>query len=207
MTDRRAQIDNAASRRAADVAKLQREDGSRRYSEDEHRERTAAIDSRFREEVDTLRESIQTEISEAETRLQHIQGSDPLDDLSPDELSAAGARAGFIKEEVESLDAESLRTRLEAVTAGRDKPLQATFFHYLRRRVAEEPALGIALHDELGVLEERLGRAGALREAQEKLEALREVDQYAGLKRSGFSNVLQKHMSQEYGTLAGIARR
>jgi hypothetical protein len=207
MTEYRTQIDNAAARHAADTAKLQREDGSRRYSEDEHQERVKAIDSRFREEVDTLRESIQTEIAEAGTRVEHIRGSDPLDSLSPDELSAAGACASFVREEVQGLDAERLRSRLGAILAASDPPTKAVYFHYLKRRVLDDPAVGLLLHDEISQLEEKLGRGPALREAGAELERLREVDQYAALKRQGHSSILQKHMSQTYGTLAGIARR
>jgi hypothetical protein len=207
MTDLQAQIDIAAARRAADVAKLQREDGTRRYSPDEHQERLQAINSRFREELDGIRETAHVEISEAETRLQQIQGSDTLDALSPDELSSAGARASFVREEVEGMDHERLRNRLVAVTAGSDKPLMATYFHYVRRRVAENPAVGLLLHDELGVLEEKLGRGEALREAQSRLERLREADQYAALKRQGHSSILQRHMDETYGSLAGVVRR
>jgi hypothetical protein len=207
MTDLRAQIDNAAARHAADTAKLQREDGSRRYSPDEHQERVQAIDSRFREEVDGIRETVQAEISQAEARVERIQGGDPLDDLSPDELSAAGARASFVREEVQGLDAERLRARLGAVLAASDKPTKAVYFHYLRRRVLDDPALGIALSAELSTLEETLGRGPAPREAQEKLEALRETHDYAGLKRSGFSNVLDRHFTREYGSPGVAVRR
>ena len=126
----REKIDRLAEAKEHEEAKLYRGDGSRLYSDEEHAEREADINRRFRAAMDALDEEIGSKIAAAEESLLVAENADPTDSLTTEELASANARRPFVSDEVFTLPLEKLEARCRAVLAQGDRPAMFLYALY-----------------------------------------------------------------------------
>jgi hypothetical protein len=126
----RGKIDRAAERSEEEKANLYREDGTKRYSDEEHREREAEINRRFRAEMDALEEDVKREVADAEEALLVAEHSDPSDALTTEELGRANARRRFVSDEVYTVSTDELVKRCRAILAQGDRPSMFLHAHF-----------------------------------------------------------------------------
>jgi hypothetical protein len=127
-------IENAAERYRAQAAKLLRPDGSKLYSDQEHRQRLDALLAEYDETGSAVAEEIDRAIAEAERELVKLEGADPTDALTEAELARANARRAFVKEDAEELPVHALVPRVKAALASDDKAELVLWQRYLGRR-------------------------------------------------------------------------
>lgn len=156
-----ADIDRAADRFRADEAKLLRPDGTRRYSDEEHAERVAALLADFDTTANAARDHAEAAIAEAERTLHTLEHSDPVDRLTADELARANAKALFVREDAEMLPLPELTERCRVAAASGDRVAQLLYGRYATRRARTMQA---AAHE----------RGGRLPDSD--LAALRDLD-------------------------------
>lgn len=127
-------IDRAADRFRAEEGRLLRPDGTRRYSDEEHAERVAALLADFDTTARAAHDHAETTIAEAERTLHTLAHGDPLDRLTADELARANAKALFVREDCESLPLPELAERCRVALAGGDRAAQLLHGRYATRR-------------------------------------------------------------------------
>ena len=125
----KARAEKAFSAYEAGVQALKRSDGTKRYSEQEHKERERALVAARNEELDTVTETAEREIADAQQTIDNLENGDPTSLLDTSELQAAGAKKPFVEDDISSLGREELEERLRAVLASEDK---ASIFCYLQ---------------------------------------------------------------------------
>ncbi len=129
-----ADIDRAADRFRADEGKLLRPDGTRRYGDEEHAERVAALLADFDTTAQAAHDHAETTIADAERTLHTLEHGDPVDRLTPDELTRANAKALFVREDAETLPLPELAERCRVALAGSDRAAQLLHARYATRR-------------------------------------------------------------------------
>ena len=132
----REKIDRTTEQYEREKAELFREDGTKRYSEEEHAEREADLNRRFQAAMDTIEEATRN-VERAEEVLLVAEDSDPTGILTTDELASANARRPFVSDEVWRLSSEALQRRLRAVLAGDNKVSAFLYVLYASQRVGE----------------------------------------------------------------------
>jgi hypothetical protein len=131
-----SRLDRATEAFADGAAGLLRPDGSRRYSDDEHQERMAALLDKLDASLTTITDAATTAIEKARTDLAKLEGADPFDKLTADQKQAASTRAAFVKEDCETLPATELVKLARAALASGDKVRIYLYGRYLGRRIA-----------------------------------------------------------------------
>lgn len=132
MSDLQQRVDNAYDRFETESAKLLREDGTRRFADRGHAERSAAPKAELGSALDTVETSADQEIALAETTLATHADRSAL--LSTQELEAANGRCAFVSEDADSLPLDELATHAEAVASSGDKASMFLFARYCRTR-------------------------------------------------------------------------
>lgn len=155
--------------RAANTAQLYY-DGQPQWPAQEMEKRLAAIDTTYKEALASELDAARAMRQEAE-QIALQASSDPTTWLLSEELTAATARAPFVKEDVAGLDGDKLVNRIKQALASGDKPLQ-----WLLLRYAPETLASPSLHHELSQLRAQLETAvipEATRQAASKANAQR----------------------------------
>lgn len=207
----RDRIDEAVRRRDEARAGLYRPDGSKRYGEEEHREREAALGEDFRADMDALEEEADRGISAAEEDLMVLEHADPSDVLTTPELERANAKSAFVAADCRTLPLDALEKRCRAALARGDRPTMFILAHHAARRVgdASDGPEENGAHEVREVVAELLRRLDPDGErktarARERLQEARGVKDYAYLRRRGASNAAELYMSQSYGHVVGV---
>jgi hypothetical protein len=125
----RTRMDTAAERAEAEKAKLYRPDGSKVYGEEEHAERVAGIAEEVARVAEEVRAGADRIIEEKRADLDAIVYADPTEDLTPQELERANARARFVRGDCETLEPDGLARRIRGVSAS---GVKATVWLYSR---------------------------------------------------------------------------
>jgi hypothetical protein len=206
----RDKIDAAVRRRDEARGNLYRPDGSKRYGEEEHREREAAVGEQFRAEMDALEEEADRSISAAEEDLLVLEHADPADALTTAELERANAKRAFVADDCRTLPLDALEKRCRAALAGGDRATMFLLAHHAAQRVSggadgreEEGAEGV--REIVGELLRKLNPDGERKteRARERLQEAQGIKDYAYLRRRGASNAGDLYAGQAYGHLAG----
>ena len=133
MLDRGYELKSRAEKAADDyeagMERLHRPDGTRRYSDQEHKERERALRSARNTELDAVESIAEKEIDQAQQVLDTLEDGDPTTLLDTSEVQAAGAKRQFVNDAVSTLGEKELEERLRAVLASKDK---ASIFCYLQ---------------------------------------------------------------------------
>jgi len=114
---RAEQVNTAAARTEADLAKLLRPDGTPVWGPAEHTERAAALVASFDQAAQALYEQAERDEAAARATITALDGADPLDRLDAAELARANSLRAFIAEEAADVPLTQLLTRLRAVLA------------------------------------------------------------------------------------------
>lgn len=205
MPDLMQRVDEAADRHESGRNSLLREDGSRRYSEEEHAEREEALGRAFRAELDAIEAEADGVISGAEEVL--ARHADLSAQLSSEELRSANDRRPFVAEDAETLPLGELASRAEAAEASGGTVERFLWARYGRRRAGAESAadqnvrLGedfLRLERALGTLEDALQPQEA-RDARRTIGEAREAKQRLYLRRRGARSPVELAMNRTYG--------
>ena len=204
----KARAEKAVATYEAGMEKLHRPDGTRRYSETEHKERESALRSARNSELDAVGSIAQREIDEAQQIIDTLENGDPTTLLDTSELQAAGAKKAFVEDDVSTLTTKELEARLRAVLASEDK---ASIFCYLqaaRSRDREKKDVAPGLIGELN--DTLLGtRRIEIGPARQRIEGVREAKDLAWSLKRGGRTVGEVYSRQTYGhhqERAGIVR-
>jgi hypothetical protein len=216
-------VDSTADRYEAEKAQLFREDGSKRHSDSEHRERAGALREKFYGEMDQLEAEIGEEINRRETALVAVEFSDPADSLSVGELQRASARRELVSEDAAKLPLGELAGKMKAALASGDRAMMYLLSRSARHRVGDlEKAPTETDADQDGIVQgEEFGEAAAavrdlvaeldqalrpahsqaVESARQDLENSQALKEYARLRRQGYKSVMDKHFSNQYSYL------
>jgi hypothetical protein len=197
-------IEEAAQRRAEAEAQLYRDDGSKVYGDDEHRERLAAIKARHRAEFDQIDADVGRRVAEAEEALLVAENADLASTLTTDELSRVSALSGFIADDVERLSPADLVKRCRAALAASDRPTLFALAHHVARRGGEEEDLEVV--EEFGEVVAQMRAKLApdqerkVAQAREVLEQARGLEEMAYYRRRGVTDAYGLYAQGAYGT-------
>lgn len=190
---------------------LFRLDGSKLYSEDEHRDRVRALAQERTRKIDLVLEELRGEVETARKDLSVLEDGDVTDLLSGFDLAEAQAKREFVADDVFALSKDKLVDRLRAVLAGGDR---ASIFTYWRAASARYDSLsgehGVGAQDLAEVLEEmsvflagpeRLAKA---QNAREKMGAAWEVELSVSNLKSGARSsaerwIQNQRVNRQYG--------
>ena len=111
-----AEIDKALEKFAQGKAKLFRDDGSAVYADQVYREKLEALTGELHAVAGRVVAGAEAQIATV-NRLQEIEHTDPIGNLSLDQQQQASARAGFVKEDALLLTLADLTRRLVGVSA------------------------------------------------------------------------------------------
>jgi len=128
-------IEEAATQREEAEAKLYRDDGSKVYGEQEHRERLAAIRAEYSRAFDRIDAAIEERVEQSEGELVALEHADPAGSLSTEELQRAAAMSGFVGAEVDGLSTQNLVRRVRAAASSGDRAAMYALQHHAARRV------------------------------------------------------------------------
>lgn len=209
-------IEQAAKAREEAEASLLRPDGSRRYSDEEHEERTRTIRREHAERFGAIEAEIAGRVERAEERLFGLEHADPSGALSTEELERANARSAFVADECRGLPLGALAKRMAAVLASGDRPTMFLYAHHAGLRVGEpraydphnpaardedgSPAIREAVADLRAALDpEREREAG---KAKEALAEARKLWDRAYLRRRGATSASGLLIKEKYGDTA-----
>ena len=198
--DRGYELKSRAEKAVADyeagMEKLHRPDGTRRYSDAEHKERESALRSARNSELDAVESIAQREIDEAQQIIDTLENGDPTTLLDTSELQAAGAKKAFVEDDVDALAEKELEARLRAVLASEDK---ASIFCYLQaaRRRKENVAPG-TLKDLNSALIDGSRRMD-MGEARQRIEGAGKAKDLAWALKRGGRTVGAVYARQAYG--------
>jgi hypothetical protein len=116
--------------RAAAIARLHDSKGRQNLPDHMHQEQVTAIDKAYQQalahELNTARE-----LAAEADRIALEAHSDPSSWLTPEELTAANARASFVREDIAQLDPGALLNRARQALAAGDKPLAWLMLRYM----------------------------------------------------------------------------
>ena len=199
----REKIDRTVAAYEEEKAKLYRTDGTKRYSEEEHAEREADLNRRFRAAMDAIEEEIGRNVERAEEALLVAEDSDPTDILTTDELELANARRSFVSDEVWRLSMDALQRRLRAVLAEDNKVSAFLYVLYASQRVgeADEDADEEGAYEDRELVEElraKMDPDGEKRRerARRALEEAHGDKDYAYLRRRGARDIAELYAMQ-----------
>ncbi len=143
MLDRGYELKSRAEKAVADyeagIEKLHRPDGTRRYSEAEHKERENALRAARNTELGAVESIAEREIAEAQQVLDAAENGYPTKLLNTAELQEASAKKAFVDSDVAALPARDLKERLRAVLASGDKASLFCYAQAARRRKKDVP--------------------------------------------------------------------
>jgi hypothetical protein len=190
MTERE-HIDQAAKRYEQGKAKLFREDGSKRYSDEEHAERERGLDEEFHATLADIEEAVEKKLSIAQAVL--LRHTDLGSALSQEQLKAANRRRAFFEKDAESLPLAELSRRCEAALDGEEGNIASIYLlsRYARKRATDERAADerVAYMEEYLRLEAAISRLGErlkpseVRQAERTIEEAREIKDYLHIRR------------------------
>ena len=169
-----SRLDRAAESFATASAALLRPDGSRRYSDAEHEERTAALLGQLDTVGAAVTSAASAAIAQAEAEIVKLDGADPWDTLSESERQRASTRQPFISEDARDGRPEQIAKQARAAIAAGDKPGVYLWARGVRRRVdaahdqqrRAHPELSAVLHE----LEATFGDPTRKRQQQHAIE-------------------------------------
>jgi hypothetical protein len=212
----REKIDRVAECHEAATAELYRTDGSKRFSDDEHKERETTLKREFNAALDSIEADIEQRIATSEEKLLSLENADPTDSLTNEELARANAKRDFVADDCFNLPLKQLEKRCRSVLASGDRPTIFLYAHHAAQRVGEPKAYNPnnpAARDEEGAHEIREvvaeleakcdpERARRLEQAKAGLSEARDLRDYAYCRRRGAKSAGQLYMKQTYGNVA-----
>ena len=176
-------------------AELDPVDG-RRFSDEEHAQRLAALRAPVLAAVDAAVRLADQLVADATQRLDALQAADPAERLTPEERARVQARAAVVQADSAYFSLPQWLSRCHAVLAANDRVGAYLWAHYGRQRSAElqrharhDPVAGRqlqTLRDLLDQLEATLATPAEgqqARAAQAALQAARELKRYAHAQR------------------------
>ncbi len=132
------EIDKALEKFATGKARLFRDDGSAVYADAVYREKLEALTAELHSTAGRVVAGAEAQIATV-NRLQEIEHTDPIGNLSLDQQQQASARAGFVKEDAMLLSLPDLTRRLVGVgAAGKEKVDAYLWSRYSRQRIEAE---------------------------------------------------------------------
>lgn len=201
----KARMDAAVERQEAEKAALYRADGSKRYSDEEHAEREAAINREFREQMDAIEADIEGSFAAAEEAILAAEGADPTAALTTEELERANAKSAFVADDCSSLPLDSLKKRCRAVLASGDRATMFLYVHHAARRADSEEGIAVVgLRGAVEALRAKADPEGKKRaeRAREALEEARRLREEAYYRRRGVKDAYGLYSQQAYGDIA-----
>ena len=204
----KARAEKAVATYEAGIEKLHRPDGTRHYSEAEHKERESALRTARNTELDAVESIAGREIDEAQQTIDNLENGDPTMLLDTSELQAAGAKKAFVEDDVSTLGTKELETRLRAVLASGEKAsifcyLQATRSRNRQKKDVEPGTLKELNNALLGARRMDIGPA------RQRIEGARKAKDFAWALKRGGRTVGAVYARQAYGHYqerAGIVR-
>jgi hypothetical protein len=197
-----AQIEAAAQAKEAATAALYRDDGSKVFGDEEHKERMTAIRREHAAAFDRIESDISRKVGEAEQELLVAENADLASTLTIEESQRVSALSGFVADDVARLPLAALEKRCRAALVGGDKASMFLLSHYAGRRAEEEGAyeLGDAVAElRAKVAPDQERKLADAREALEEAQALREQAYY---RRRGVDDAVGLYHQQTYGHLS-----
>lgn len=218
LKDLNARAENAQARYEEGEKTLFRSDGSKLYSEDEHRQQVRALEQERNGVLSDIEQQTHEMRMAVASEIERIENADPADMLTSEELEQANQKRAFALDAAESLGTEALKKRLESVLAGDDR---GSIFAYLMagQRKAEDirqqrrkaltdagrPAASGArvtdLDEVLGKMEAALGgdsRDAEIEAAKRKEEEAMQVGLSAGYLKAGARSAAEAQLKKRY---------
>ncbi len=187
-------------------AGLYRPDGTKFYSDQEHKEQEARLQTERNKTARAVEEEVEQVATEARQELVTLQNEDPSRLLSTEELQSASARREFVNDDVAALSETDLVSRLGSVLASGDRASMYLFWQAGRRkkseiveRRGEQP---YELNQALGDLQTALrgpSHKGRVSAVEQRLDELRQAQELSWSLQRGGRNGGQVYSRQAYG--------
>lgn len=205
LRDLNVRAERAQTRYEEGTKELFRSDGTKLYSEDEHRQRVRAL----AQERNAVLRDVEGRAKEARlavaSEIEGIENADPADALTSEELERANQKRAFALDAAEILDAEAFGKRLESVLVGGDK--DNIFAYYVAGlRKGKDRGGRVPFGDALGRMEAFLvggRRTGEVEAARRKEREAFEVESLAHYLQAGVRNAADAYLDRTYGRRTG----
>ncbi len=201
LRDLNARAERAQARYEEGEKELFRADGSKLYSEDEHRQRVRALAQERNGVLRDIEQQAYEMKAAVASEVERIENADPADSLTPEELEHANQKRAFALDAAETLDPEKFKKRLEAVLAAGDKG--SIFAHYMagqhrsKERNGRVPFRGVLERMEAALGGDR--RASEVEKAKRKEGEALQVELLAGNLKVGARSSVDAYMNKTYG--------
>ena len=137
LDEHQERVEQAQTRLNAGLRVLQRPDGTRLYSDDEHREREAALHREFRQTLTEAGRAADEVATAANAQLDEPRG-DLVHALTPAELERANLMKAFIVDELAQLSPADVVQRVELELRTGDKVSRFLCHRFLRQAMASQ---------------------------------------------------------------------
>jgi len=195
-------------------AGLYRPDGTKFYSDQEHKEREARLRTERNKTARDVEQEVEQAMAEARQELEHLQNEDPSRLLNATELESANARRALVADDVTALSEGELVSRLESVLASGDRASQFLFWQAGRRKKAEiaerRGEQPYELNQPLASLQTALrgpSHKGRVASVEQRLDDLRQSQALAWSLQRGGRSVGAVHAKQAYGPMLDQLRQ
>lgn len=131
---RATQVDTAIETYQQQRARLFRADGQPKYVPDEMAEREHALLQPVLKAAETFQSEVDILVKHAEEALTLVEGGDPLDELSTNDLQKAHALALFVREDAAELPLAELVKRVRAAMVKEDRATRFLWYRYAGKR-------------------------------------------------------------------------
>ena len=193
-------IDEAASRREQQDAQLYRDDGSKVYGEQEHKERLRAIRAEHAAAFDRIHADVARRVQEAEQELLVAENADPASTLTTEESQRVSALSAFVADDVARLPLDALAKRCRAALASGDRSTMFLLAHHAGRRAEEEGDYDLA--EVIAELRAKVApeQESKLADARRGLEDAQDLRERAYYKRRGVDDATDLYTRGAYWT-------
>lgn len=195
-------------------ARLYRPDGTKFYSDAEHKEQEARLQTERLRTARAVEEEVERAMAETRQQLEHLQNEDPSQLLNATELESANARRALVADDVSALSEGELVSRLKSVLASGDRATQFLFWQAGRRKKAEIVESRGEQPFELGQVLENIqtalrGRSHTKRvaEVDQRLDDLRQAQTLAWSLQRGGRSAGAVYSRQAYGPMLDQLRQ
>lgn len=221
--DLQVHIENAQEKFEGEQANLFRTDGSRIFSEDEHKTRLGALTNERNAVLSRAEEDVRSEMAALDENADHVKNRDAAELLTAAELKNANERRAFATDSADTLGVPELIGRLRSVLASGDKGAAFAYFSAAERRRREilrtSPAGRSGRPDHTASATELDGVLAEMRRAldpnadaeiaaiKDKKEKAARIQSLAWSLQRGGRDSLEVYQRRAHGTPAEVARR
>jgi len=221
--DLRVHIENAQEKFEEERADLFRADGSRMFSEDEHKSRLGVLTNERNAVLSRAEEDVRSEMAALDENAGHVKNRDAAELLTTEELKNANERRAFARDSADTLGVPELIGRLRSVLASGDKGAMLAYFSAAQSRQREilrtspagkrgQPDYTASATELDGVLAEMRRALDPNAEAEiaaikDKKEKAAGIQSLAWSFQRGGRDSLEVYQRRAHGTSAEVAQR